>query len=261
MVVNKKRLLHHRKKIQYQKHYQEIQQQKEQKLLNHGYNGKERFLGLSIRVDTLKDPEELHNYRNMVLDYTSNNQRSKATSRITLQEFATVEVNGLVTDVKDNGNGYYQLLVDHPTIVNGVFKGESREIQRINRLLDSHIWISVNSIIGYNNQEMHYLPTISIADTIRFVAHVKTYKGRVGNHYVTKYGLTDICIKGCGIPIQGRNQVYLKSMFNRFGDWVIRFTSLPDISTDETMHPGKFEYRPSKWFHYEKRMEIQKSEK
>ena len=36
MVVNKKRLLHHRKKVQYQKHYQEIQQQKEQKLLNHG---------------------------------------------------------------------------------------------------------------------------------------------------------------------------------------------------------------------------------
>lgn len=256
--MNKQKL----KAIIHQKRKQERTESKklkDQQLIDHKFQLDDhlRMPFLAVRPRVLKSAKTLHEYRTTVLATTSNITKSKSRSRLLLQEFDSVSIIGTVTDVRTHKKAH-QVLVENPIVLEGVYKG-SKILQSVNRQLDSHIWINADRIMSYYEENMHCKPIISIGDTIRFAGTVHAYHGRVNGQLTYKYGIRDIMIQNCGIPIKYKGKTVIQSLFNRYGDWVIKFTKIPNSRTlsqlpDSYAFRNKFTIQTSKYPHYHDRM-------
>lgn len=220
-----------------------------------------RNLGLAAPPKVLHDPKQQADFRSATLDMLSNIKITKGKTRNVLSEFSSIYTIGIVTDIQHSKRSGYQILIDRPLIIAGTFKGQTIETPNLNRKVDSHIWINLDRVIACTTN-MLTLPVISIGDTINFQASIKEYKGHVDGHWVTKYGLENIIIHGCGIPVAQHNgPARLTSLFNRFGDWIVKFTKLTTIEKGQILRssdikPSQVKIKKSNWVHYRKRMDM-----
>lgn len=270
----RRKIRHRHQQQKYRKQAAKTKQRLQTEVYNHQHQDDRYAKPVMFRADAnyLNDGDYIHDLRNDVLEYAANHQASNAHFRTKLNEYSTVRITGIVTDVvQEKGRppkpqNRYHILIDHPMIVSVIFKGEKYE-RDINRPLDSHIWIYADEVFMTGNQSFITDPTISIADTIQFVAHVHPYRGRVNGIRTTRFGLNDISIIACGIAIPDKdpNKTKIRSTFNRHGDWVLKFHGLPSAQQlknyldQHHKAPNKkitITYRPSKYPSYQERLNL-----
>lgn len=252
-----------------QKQYQTASRQKHQQTLKDIQAGKfrdqpyRRGINLIIHQHDLQDPNFIHQYRSSVLKDIAHHKLSKSRTRSALSEFDTCQISGIVSDVIQDNHNNTKILIDYPIIEKAIFKGQPY-VQEINRQLDSHIWFMASDVIA---KEPHYIgdPTISVGDTIRLVADIQTYRGKVNGVRTTRYGIKHIMIIDCGIPVlrpNKKHQVHIQSHFDRKNDWSIKFKNvipsdrLDQIPVDKdgnSVFNTKFYYQESQWPHYTER--------
>jgi len=208
------------------------QTSKKRKMTMNNYvisKGKQESFLLDRRIPV----DEINKFRQIQAMIFTQKSPSPQSSRMILSTFDDKDVlliTGIVSDIvidtkyhpneeaSDSSQNHTRILIENPYIDVAQTKFGK---QRINRQLDSHIWLYTKDI-QYINPQADQL-TVSVGDFIAIYATVKQYRG-TGDYgkITTKFGLKEIQILGSGMNVQYKENARILSDYPREGDWILK---------------------------------------
>lgn len=258
-----KRLKHQRQKAAFDHKVKANKKKTIDKLLRHGFQEDTQSFNFIIGIDSrsLNNPAVVHNWRENILHYLVNNHFDKPHSRIALNDYDLVEIEGIVSDVIwDKKKKMPRILVDRPQII-AAQATEHSPWQIVNRSFDSHIWLMGDQIIGTTDDFPNVI-TVTPGDVIKFQGLINSYQTKQNGFYIYKTGITQVIISACGVYAKNyaskKSKGDIYSGFNRHGDWVLKIKHLPHISQIKAYLNKKvnieYYYQKSNYSNYYERM-------